>query len=235
MWQWAGDAKIIEKFKELKKLEVLFFSLFIFFYSLQYSWKYVSEYFFKIPEWFPQTINLFLPNLLVITFAILFISRSDILFTAFSFRLRSFKALTKIDKKIYFLFAISCIVSATVMLVFPDSWHKISWSIKTVANSISNKGDFMNEFFIIFREEVFYRLLLYYSLNRFFGRTFAFLGTVTAFSLMHHGYSFYYPFAVAPAGFLFSILCIATGSILSSLFLHLFFNIIVYIFAINFL
>jgi membrane protease YdiL (CAAX protease family) len=209
MWKWACDQRIVEKFKKLNLLEMLFFIFFVFMYSIAFS--------------FPDRVLIILWTLIIF--------RVDVVFTAFNFSKVSLKIFQQIDKKIYFLFVASCLISLSMTLFFPGSWKGIESSIKIMSSKIV----FFDKLLFIFKEEFLYRFLLYYSINRFFGRNFAFFSTIAFFSLMHHGNSFYYPFAVIPAGFLFSIFVIATGSIWASFLLHLIFNIIVYIFATNFL
>lgn len=228
MWLWVQDKKIVEKFKELKISEAIFFSLFVFFYSTQYSWQFFSKYFFRIPDSFEKLVSYVLPYWWFAVLAILFVSRLSLLSSVFNFSNISFRNFLVIDRRIYALFCFSLIVALGMVLIFSDSWAGIKRSIDAmVANA-----DFLKYFYNIVEEELLYRFLLYYSLNRLLGRQVAFYSTVTMFSMRHHLNSFYYPFAVAPAGILFSVTALATGRIWIPILLHCIFNASIYIFIV---
>ena len=163
--------------------------------------------------------------------AVLFVSKFNLFFGAFNFSSVSWKDFLIINKYIYLFFCLSLAIALCVVLTFSDSWMGIRRAIDVMVSGSA----LLNKFYYIVKEEVLYRFLLYYSLNRLFGRGTAFFCTVTLFSLMHHTNSFYYPFAVAPAGLALSIVSIATGSILAPIFLHMIFNASIYIFIVLFL
>src|SRR3989344_3777199 len=191
IWLWAGDTKIVEKFKELKISEAIFFSLFIFFFSTRYSWQYISWYFLEIPENFIRSVNYILPYWWIAVLAVLFVSKFNLFFGAFNFSSVSWKDFLIINKYIYLFFCLSLAIALCVVLTFSDSWMGIRRAIDVMVSGSA----LLNKFYYIVKEEVLYRFLLYYSLNRLFGRGTAFFCTVTLFSLMHHTHSFYYPFA----------------------------------------
>ena len=228
MWLWANDGKIVEKFNGLKISEIIFFTLFVLLFSTKYFWRQLPVYFYSIPWGVTEQTSTLLPYLWTAVLAILLVSRSDVFLTAFSWSKVSHRVVLKIDKKVYFIFLLSVVLVFGVFLLFPDSWPETSKSIKNIASSAT----FASSVLSIIKEEVLYRLILYYSLQRIFGRNIAFFSTVVLFSLIHQANGFYYPFAVAPAGILFSVIAIASGSILASVLLHFIFNISIYIFVI---
>ena len=207
-WLWANDKKIIEKFNQLDVTEQLFFLIFGFLFSIKYFF-YWSD------------------DLWVVFWVVLFASRLNVLVFAFFFSKISWKVIFSIDRKIYFIFSFSVLLAIFVILFFPSSWSGISGFIEVATSTTTLSW----AVYSILREEILYRFVFYYSLNRFFGRNIAFFTTVMAFSLMHGVNSSYYPFAVAPAGILFSIFSIATGSVLSSILLHFIFNVSIFIFV----
>ena len=71
----------------------------------------------------------------------------------------------------------------------------------------------------VLEQELEFRLILYYSLNRIFGRHAAFFGSSLFFGFWHEA-DLFYRMATFSGGAIFSTITIATGSVIPAIILH---------------
>ncbi len=210
MWHWARDQELVNKFEKIRTREIIVLIFFVATQSLA-----------LLPD--------FLQPLTWMAVAILCIVRLDIFSFKLHFRRTPLADIRFVDKKMWMILGSSMVLYISVLVIFPDSFPKIYASARNMCESIT----LSNELFKILHEEILFRLALYYSLNRLFGRNVSFWATLFFFAFRHdHNVHIYYPLAVIPAGILLSLVTILTGSLVPALLLHFILNILVYIFVI---
>lgn len=125
----------------------------------------------------------------------------------------------EVDLRIYlFLFVIVFVYA--IVILWPGTINIL------LANANSFIGDkkiyflkIWNGFLSVVFQELEYRVVLYYSLNRVLGRHAAFWACSLFFGFLHEA-SVFYRMATSAGGAIFSILTIATGSAIPAIILH---------------
>ncbi len=224
MWKWASDDNICREFAKLRYGEAVFLAVYvagevIVRLSTHISYDAVSLLAECIAFW-----RRCAPYMDWIVVAMLVLSHFEILRAAFAAPRFSLSDIRRIDEKLYVLLLGSVILYAGMVIFVPESMPALFSSVESIVGRIS----LSSVLFIMFQEEIFYRLLLYYSLNRLFGRTTAFVFCVALFALSHD-YNVYYPVAVLPAAIMLSLCTILWGNLWLSVFLHAALNLLVYV------
>ena len=224
MWQWAGDEKLCREFAKLHFGEVCFLVFYtagevIVQLGTHIPWGPFSIVTDSIALW--RSSAPFMDWMIV---GMLVLSRFEIVRAAFAIPHLSLSDVRRIDARLYLLLLLSVLLYAGMIVFVPESVSALFSSVEKIAGRIS----LFSVLFVMLQEEILYRLLLYYSLNRFFGRTAAFVLCVLFFALSHD-YNIYYPVAVLPASIMLSLCMILWGNIWLAALVHAILNLVVYV------
>ncbi len=214
MWSWAKDSRLRDEFDGLNLVELL---VLISSVSLMPFLEIVGFIFGFNHR--PSNMLLMFERYLWWAGFVIIIARTTLLCLKTHWPLCWAGELGKVDLRIYLYFFV--VVFAYFLLAF---WPGISDNLWESMNFIvgDKKISFLKiwgGFLSVLQQELEYRLVLYYSLNRVFGRHVAFPLSCIIFGFAHES-SFSYQTAVALGGSIFSLLTIASGSIIPAVILH---------------
>lgn len=220
LWHWARDEKITKAFESFSNFELRFLAFVC-------AWPVLRLIVFE-SAYFHETTISFIENIYSglwwMAVGVLAFSRSHI----FSIRkIHGFDVLSAVtvlpERK--FLLALAAVSLACPIAVwfFPLALPEIAKQAKSMV-SVSIGWGFKE----VVVQEIQYRLVLYYSLNRLWGRNSAFVFSIICFALVHN-FGLYYPMAVIPASILFFVITIATGSLIPAITIHSLINFTFYL------
>ena len=224
MWKWAQDNTLCREFAKLRYGEATLLVVYIAGEVIVRLCTHISYDPFSL---FAECIAFwrkYAPCMDWIVVVMLVLSHFEILRAAFAVPHFSLSDTRRIDERLYVLLSGSVILYAGMVIFVPESVPALFSSVESIVGRIS----LFSVLFIMFQEEILYRLLLYYSLNRLFGRTTAFVVCVALFALSHD-YNIYYPVAVLPAAILLSLCTILWGNLWLAALLHAVLNLVVYV------
>lgn len=221
MWDWAHDGRIRAEFEKFTRLELWFLILTVALWTLVVGggvfggfWKTVDVFLIqRIGNGTQQIVSF----LLIVATGILLARKS-----IFSWRVHwpiKLRHIYITDWRIYAVLGLFIAARLIMFWLYPEALPSFLDSMKLVLKQIT----FLQMIYIVLLEEVSHRLVLYYSLNRLFGRNWAFWLAVTVFSL-GHSYSIYYIVAVTIFAAALPILTIATGSLIPAIGFHFVLN-----------
>ncbi len=220
MWDWAKDEKVVKSFEIFSDFELRFLAFVC-------AWPVLQEIVFGAFGLYSGD-KVFLMNLYNylwwMAVGIILISKRSIfsIKKIHNFDFTSYN-IPKINIKIIVYCALFSLCCLGFVWFYKDGFLEVVGSAKSASRSSVAFG-----FKDVVLQEVQYRLLLYYALNRLYGRTPAFVFGVLCFALSHQS-SFYYPIAVIPVSIIFFLVMIGTGSLMSVIALHSLINLTFYI------
>lgn len=220
MWHWAKDNRIRDAFRQFTIFELLILVITPIYWSLAPA-KPLDGIWIWLHKILLVNVGMgaeaFWPIISWISIGILIAHRS-----IFSFKVHWPPGSFSNIHVFFWAMLIFFVILRIGMLFFlPESTASLAESLK----SINSKMTFWKGIIGILTEEIGYRLILYYSLERMLGRNFSFWGTAVLFSLAHW-YSIYYVIAVAPLAIILLLLVISTGSLIPAIIIHGIINLI---------
>lgn len=208
MWSWTGDTVLRNLFFRLSRHEVIFLVLVVVLDTKGNLGQY-SEFLWGA------------------VFGVFFLARFNVLCASFYFSHTPAQAVKNVDARIWILFLVSLYSYAGMLYLYPEALPALLGSARGLAK-IAGFSSVIYAFYRIILEEFIFRFVAYYSFDRLFGRNAAFLGSVALFAFAHQ-HNVFYPVAVIPAGMMFTILTMLTGSVVPAVLLHGILNILVYL------
>lgn len=219
-WEWANDAKIVKSFENFSKLELRFLAFICAWpalrligfdaFSMEGSTKSFLDNVYSIMWWIAVGVLVSRRHI----FSIEKIHNFDF----------SLKGILQVNKRLLIFCVLISFACFFWIRFTPKAFIGITDNVKLLMDKSSPGFGFVS----IIIQEIQYRLVLYYSLNRFWGRNVAIVFGVLCFALPHSS-SFYYPIAIIPISIVFNLLIILTGSLIPSITLHSLINLTLYI------
>lgn len=208
MWSWAEDTVLRNLFFRLSRHEVIFLIIVVVLDVRGNLGKY-GEFLWGA------------------VFGIFFLARFNILLAGFCFPHTLTCAVKKVDARVWIAFLASLCMYAGMLQLYPEALPALLKSARGLV-TITGFSSIIYLFYGIMFEEFVFRFVAYYSLDRLFGRSVAFFGSVALFAFAHQ-HNVFYPIAVIPAGMMFTTLTALTGSVVPAVLLHSILNILVYL------
>lgn len=214
MWSWAKDEKLCKEFERLNLVEILVLvcgvALVPFLEIIGFVFGFNHE---------PSGMVLGLEKFFWWVGLVVVITRTNILRDITHWPPNWYQDIKEINRRVY-LFLIAVIFAYFVLVFWPGVLaHLLEKMNLVVGGKDIGFLKIWNGFLSVLKQELEYRIILYYSLYRIFGRNVAFLATFLLFGF-YHDTDFFYRMATFSGGAIFSILTITTGSVIPSVILH---------------
>ena len=214
IWSWARDEKICREFEKLTLPEVVaviigvglipFLRVIAFILGFKHN---------------PSDSVNGLQNFFWLIGIVIIISRTAVFYFTIHWPPLWSEDARNADRRVY-IFILLLIFLYVVILLRPGTLAEIFLKLSSLVG-LPNFTIFKiwEGFRSVVLQELEFRLLLYYSLNCLFGRNVAFFATAAFFGMWHEDV-FSYQIAAATGGAIFSVLAIATGSIVPAIVIH---------------
>lgn len=214
IWSWAKDERLCKEFERLNLVEILILGCGVGLLPFLEIVGFVFGF-----DHIPSLMLLKLEKFFWWTGFIVVITRTNILRDITHWPPNWFLNLKEVDWRVYTFVAL-LIIFYVFLAFWPGVLEDLLWKMDfLVGDKEVHFLKIWEGVLSVLQQEIEYRIVLYYSLCRVFGRSFAFFFTSLLFGFYHDA-DFFYRTATFSGGAIFSILTVATGSVVPSVILH---------------
>lgn len=214
VWSWARDEKICKEFEKLTLPEIVAVIIGVGLVPFLRAAAFILGF-----KHSPSNGVYSLQNFFWLLGIVIIISRTAVFYFTTHWPPLWSEDVRNIDRRVYAFISL-LIFLYVVIVLWPGALAEIFLKLSSLAGSLNlTIFKVWAGFCSVVLQELEFRLLLYYSLNCLFGRNVAFCATAALFGMWHEDV-FSYQIAAAIGGAIFSILAIATGSIVPAILIH---------------